>query len=223
MKVRKKNQYFIYLCLSIIITATFLAWKHWLFLHIDYSRLEQLLYQGKWQESDIETSKIMNKIYLQSIDDKTFFGYSRIPGSKFITSHFVKIALGYEEGFSCESLSTIDKLWLKYSKGNFGLSLQAPIAKLIEDSRGDKFSRFITRDEQLKDKLNWDSWRRGSPRDGNLDFYLPAKNPDKARGFLPSYLWALELDNPKPVGLSSVFAILRKFRGCHNSSVHKVN
>jgi hypothetical protein len=74
---------------------------------VNYARLEELLEVGKWQEADRETKKIL----LESSGKK--------PNEK----------LGVDDirNFSCETLCTIDELWVKYSNGRFGFSVQNKI------------------------------------------------------------------------------------------------
>jgi hypothetical protein len=69
-----------------------------------YSKLRDLLAAGNWQEADQETKLIMLKV--ANIEQQ----------GKFESEHF--------HNFSCEYLHGIDKLWLKYSKGHFGFSVQ---------------------------------------------------------------------------------------------------
>ena len=73
---------------------------------MDYINLRNLLAAKKWKEADEETAKVMCKV------------------------------AGREEGwldresiekFPCEDLRTIDQLWVKYSNGRFGFSVQKRI------------------------------------------------------------------------------------------------
>lgn len=68
---------------------------------IDSSKLENLLAQQNWKEADEETLQIMchfspNRGFSESVLNE----------------------------FPCEVLRTIDKLWVRYSKGHFGFSVQ---------------------------------------------------------------------------------------------------
>ena len=74
---------------------------------MDYINLRNLLAAKKWKEADEETRRVMLKV------------------------------AGREEGgwldrksidkFPCEDLRTIDQLWVKYSNGRFGFSVQERI------------------------------------------------------------------------------------------------
>jgi WD40 repeat protein len=71
---------------------------------IDYTRLCDLLAAGQWQEADRETAAIM-----WMVSDRT---------------HKSSIKIEHIEKFPCTDLRTIDQLWLKYSNGRFGFSIQ---------------------------------------------------------------------------------------------------
>ena len=72
-----------------------------------YVRLEELLEAKKWQEANQETKKLLLESSGKQQDEK----------------------LGVEDirKFSCEILCTIDGLWVKYSNGRFGFSVQNKI------------------------------------------------------------------------------------------------
>jgi len=74
---------------------------------VDYTRLRELLAAGKWKEADLETFDVILKAagcekegYLEILDIKKF---------------------------PCTDLRTIDQLWVKYSSGRFGFSVQKHI------------------------------------------------------------------------------------------------
>ncbi|MGB7056318.1 MAG: TIR domain-containing protein [Geitlerinemataceae cyanobacterium] len=71
---------------------------------INFAYLEKLLVAEKWQEADRETKIILLKLSGKTQDEK----------------------LGVDDirNFSCEILSTIDELWINYSDGRFGFSVQ---------------------------------------------------------------------------------------------------
>ena len=74
---------------------------------VDYTRLRDLLANGQWQEADRETSAVMLKVADQEKE-----GW---------------LDTGDIENFPCEDLRTIDQLWVKYSDGCFGFSVQKRI------------------------------------------------------------------------------------------------
>jgi hypothetical protein len=73
----------------------------------DFTQLDRLLSQGKWKEADQETGKVMSKIM-----GRETWGYSRKDDSK---------------NFPPEELKIIDQLWVIYSNGKFGFSVQKQI------------------------------------------------------------------------------------------------
>jgi hypothetical protein len=97
------------------------------FLHsergIDYSPLRDLLKAGDWRAADQETYETM----IQAV--------GKSPGNYF-TQHELLT-------FPCADLHTLDRLWVKYSQGKFGFSVQKQIyvdcgAKLDGEYPGDK-------------------------------------------------------------------------------------
>lgn len=74
---------------------------------IDYTKLRDLLAIGKWKEADEETAK-----KILEVSRRTSEG-----------------GLRHEDidQFPCEDLRTIDQLWVKYSNGRFGFSVQKRI------------------------------------------------------------------------------------------------
>lgn len=73
---------------------------------VDYTQLRDLLKAGQWKEADQETLNVMLK---------AAGCVSEGPLSASI------------ENFPCTDLRTIDQLWVKYSKGRFGFSVQKKI------------------------------------------------------------------------------------------------
>lgn len=74
---------------------------------IDYSNLRYLLRAGKWKEADQETFALMVKAVDRDEDNN-------------LDPKSIK-------NFPCTDLHTIERLWLKYSSGQFGFSLQKEI------------------------------------------------------------------------------------------------
>ena len=87
----------------------------------DYRLLRDLLASGKWQEADLETSAII----LQAAGREH---------EGWLTSESLA-------KFPCLDLQTIDKLWIKYSQGHFGFSVQ----KRIYFEVGENFALFSDR------------------------------------------------------------------------------
>jgi uncharacterized caspase-like protein len=82
---------------------------------VNYTQLEALLQAGKWREADQETKAIMLEVS----------GFKQEG----------RLSTDCIRNFPCQDLNTIDQLWIKYSKGKFGFSVQQPIWQSL---RGDK-------------------------------------------------------------------------------------
>ena len=74
---------------------------------VDYTQLEKLLKEGKWKEADQETADRMLEVA------------NRRRGSGLDVEHI--------DNFPCEDLRIIDQLWVHYSNGRFGFSVQKDI------------------------------------------------------------------------------------------------
>ncbi|MBD2344301.1 GUN4 domain-containing protein [Anabaena subtropica] len=76
---------------------------------VDYTQLQNLLAESKWQQADEETMDLM----LEVVD----------------TGGIEKDVLNNDDikNFPCADLDIIDRLWIKYSNGRFGFSVQKRI------------------------------------------------------------------------------------------------
>lgn len=74
---------------------------------MDYKPLRDMLKAGKWQEADEETLRVMLEAMGRQKE-----GWLRVEDVK---------------RFPCQDLRTIDQLWVKYSNGKFGFSVQKQI------------------------------------------------------------------------------------------------
>ncbi|MFL0604089.1 serine/threonine-protein kinase, partial [Cylindrospermopsis raciborskii] len=74
-----------------------------------YTQLETLLKAQDFREADEETARVM-----LAVANRQSEGWLRIEDA---------------ENFPCQELRTIDNLWLKYSQGKFGISVQQEIYK----------------------------------------------------------------------------------------------
>ena len=98
-------------------------------LNADYSQLENFLKKGNWKETNRKTSSVMLKVAKRESQgwlDKKSVDY-----------------------FSCSDLKKIDRLWVKYSKGRFGFSVQ----KVIWLDVGGKVD--LKTEEKLGDRIGW--------------------------------------------------------------------
>ncbi|MEH2367662.1 serine/threonine-protein kinase [Nostoc sp.] len=74
---------------------------------VDYQNLENLLKTGQWKAADEETTRVMLKV-------------AKREQQGWLNSESI-------ENFACTDLRTIDQLWVKYSNGHFGFSVQKRI------------------------------------------------------------------------------------------------
>jgi serine/threonine protein kinase len=98
---------------------------------VDYGKLDRLLASGEWKEADQETYKKMLEAASRTED-----GWLR------------EVDI---ERFPCEDLRTIDQLWVKYSNGRFGFSVQKRIYQSLGGTR--EFDSKIW--EAFLDRLGW--------------------------------------------------------------------
>ncbi|MBW4446055.1 MAG: GUN4 domain-containing protein [Spirirestis rafaelensis WJT71-NPBG6] len=85
---------------------------------VDYTRLRDLLKAGKWKQADQETLAVMLKATGRE-------------QARWLDPESI-------ENFPCTDLRTIDQLWVKYSDGRFGFSVQ----KRIWESVGKDYEKF---------------------------------------------------------------------------------
>jgi serine/threonine protein kinase len=123
---------------------------------IDYSLLKDLLKAEKWQEADRETNQLMLKVVGK--EDSGWIDKSTI------------------KNFPCEDLHTIDRLWVKYSKGRFGFSVQKRIYQSLGGTR--EYNKKVW--EAVGDRLGWRVNNNWLFQDG-LNYSLTAP-----QGHLPS-------------------------------------
>lgn len=83
--------------------------------NVDYTRLRDLLAAGKWKEADQETLAVMVKAAGQEKENW-------------------RLNVESIETFPCTDLRTIDRLWVKYSDGRFGFSVQKRIWESVGDN-----------------------------------------------------------------------------------------
>lgn len=98
---------------------------------VDYTCLDSLLASSQWQKADEETGAVMLKIA-----SRVTAGWLREEDIK---------------DFPCLDLQTINELWVKYSQGRFGFSVQSNVWESIGEDYG-KFSDAV-------------GWRHGTGSD----------------------------------------------------------
>lgn len=124
---------------------------------VDYTHLRDLLTAGKWKEADLTTRYVMLKA-----------------ARRLNENYLDKDSM---DNFSCDDLRTIDQLWVKYSQGRFGFSVQKKIWLEV----GGKFDRETI--SKLYDRVGW---IKGG---FELDFYLLTFNLQAPTGHLPKMIY----------------------------------
>ncbi|WP_460206888.1 GUN4 domain-containing protein [Scytonema sp. NUACC21] len=94
------------------------------------NQLEKSLQNLRWEEADRETDWIFYQVMLLH-DYKNFEELFK--------------------NFPCETLKNINQLWLKYSNGNFGFSVQREIWKDMGQSMDRYFERVVENRAPFKD------------------------------------------------------------------------
>lgn len=97
----------------------------------NYRKLHELILAGKWKQADRETFAVMLKVAGREKE-----GWLREEDLK---------------NFPSEDLCTIDTLWVKYSKGRFGFSVQKQIWQSIVDTKNTNYSNWCI----FGNKVGW--------------------------------------------------------------------
>ena len=101
---------------------------------VDYTKLRDLLATRKWKEADEETSQVVLKV--ANREDQGWLELEDI------------------DNFPSEDLRTLNQLWLHYSKGKFGFSVQKEIYESLGGTR-------VYDEEVWNDWLDRVGWRKG--------------------------------------------------------------
>ncbi|NLQ07105.1 trypsin-like serine protease [Cylindrospermopsis raciborskii LB2897] len=96
-----------------------------------YARLETLLKAQDFRAADLETDKVMLAVAKRENE-----GWLRIEDA---------------EKFPCKELRSIDQLWLKYSRGKFGISVQQQIYQSLGGTK--EYNRDVWR--SMGDRIGW--------------------------------------------------------------------
>ena len=114
---------------------------------VDYTQLRDLLAAGKWQEADEETANVMLEVAERK--SEVWLRESDI------------------DNFPCEDLRTINQLWLHYSNGKFGFSVQKEIYDSLGGTR--EYNSLVW--NSFGDRVGWKTEENGLDYD-ELTFNL---------------------------------------------------
>ncbi|NEQ35000.1 MAG: hypothetical protein F6K40_01200 [Okeania sp. SIO3I5] len=116
---------------------------------VDYTTLRDLLAAGKWRKADEETARVMLKVAGRESE-----GWLDIKDI---------------ENFPCQDLVTIDKLWVKYSNGKFGFSVQKQIYQSLGGTK--VYNAKVW--DAFGDKVGWRQKGRWSYQNVTWDISTP--------------------------------------------------
>ncbi|QJB47164.1 GUN4 domain-containing protein [Dolichospermum flos-aquae CCAP 1403/13F] len=106
---------------------------------MDYSKLRDFLATGKWKQADEETKKVM-----LAVAKRTKEGWLDVESI---------------DKFPCQDLQTIDQLWLEYSNGRFGFSVQNRIYENLGSRLNlqdwDKFGQTVGWKKNKEKESSW--------------------------------------------------------------------
>lgn len=131
---------------------------------VDYTPLRDLLATGNWHSAELETAKVMCQA--ASREKQRWLRDEDI------------------DNFPCEDLLTINQLWLHYSNGKFGFSVQKEIYESLEGTRDDNNDNKTV----WKKFSNCVGWRNPAKTSGYskwLDYSDLTFNLNAPRGHLP--------------------------------------
>lgn len=120
---------------------------------MDYTRLRDLLSRGEWREADLQTARVM-----LAVAGNEQLGWLDTGSIKY---------------FPCEDLRIIDQLWVEYSNGHFGFSVQKQIYLSLGGT--EKYDKQIW--EAFGDRIGW--------RNGVFWLKYPTWDTKAPKGHLP--------------------------------------
>ncbi len=103
---------------------------------IDYTKLESLLKAQDFRAADEETYKVMLAVANRESEGYMSGGYLETEDA---------------EKFPCKELRSIDQLWLKYSRGKFGISVQQQIYQSLGGTK--EYNQKVW--ESMGDRIGW--------------------------------------------------------------------
>ena len=124
----------------------------------DYAELEQLLAAGQWEEADEETANKMLEV-------------ARRQKEGWLDTENI-------ENFSCPDLRAMDRLWVKYSNGRFGFSVQKQIYQSLGGTKEYDDKVWVAYAEAI-------GWKQKGEKGKWLPYTLLTYNINAPSGHLP--------------------------------------
>jgi hypothetical protein len=134
---------------------------------VDYKQLETLLADGKWPQADQETTNIMLKLAQREQDN-------------WLDAESVN-------NFPCDGFRKLDRLWVKYSNGRFGFTVQ----KRIWDSLTG-----TSKTEQFGQRVGWYNKNQGKWLT-IAEIQSPTTKTDFPLGHFPTVKCHLHIEMPE--------------------------
>jgi hypothetical protein len=160
---------------------------------IDYSELEQFLKEKKWCEASDLTAKLMLKVSNREED-----GY---------------LDNEHIDAFPCEDLRTIDQLWVHYSNGEFGFSVQKILWKKVRGEIG-KSDSLVSKRFALK--VGW--WHQYEDRHMTYNEFVDSINIKNTQSILSGSFPRHDIISRRDDGLvfGVLFWMLDGISGCRD-------
>jgi len=140
----------------------------------DYTKLEQLLVAGQWQEADGETAKKMLEVVGRQKE-----GWLDIESM---------------ENFSCPDLRAMDRLWVKYSDGRFGFSVQKRIYQSLGGTKEYNYKVWVAFSEAIGWKQKGEKGEWLSYSQSTFNTQAPSAHLPRERG-RPSVTYSPRVNN----------------------------
>ncbi len=147
--------------------------------NVDYTPLRDLLAAGNWKDADYETYLVILKVVGLSenawITDKELLN------------------------FPCTDLRTIDNLWVKYSNGRFGFSVQKKIYLEVGGKPDDKM-KYEEAWKKFGDRVGWrKGWWWWIISGGWIEYPWFTFNTSAPDGHLPCRVWCYARHEQPPM------------------------
>lgn len=161
-------------------------------LGMDYRTLRNFLAVGNFESANKETLAIFQKLIYPHAKKTLSQDHLQIDDDEIYQARVERIP--------CTDICTIDRLWVKYSAGHFGFSIQAEIAQQLNEQFYEEIVEFNYKEKvnmieqevvyraALKTKEAFEKqikWDKTSLSDRGLNF-----NRSAPRGHLPKILWS---------------------------------
>ncbi|MFM7406558.1 MAG: GUN4 domain-containing protein [Cuspidothrix sp.] len=138
--------------------------------NFDHQKLEVLLQSENWQEADYETARIILKIANREKE--------------------AVLRLEDVKKLPIQQLQIIDQMWVKYSNGHFGFSIQKQIYQNLEGTQKDYQKKW----QYFCDQIGWrksGQWLNYKDIDCNLTA-PKGQLPSRAWGCMVAWWWIVD-------------------------------